>query len=80
MDIHPRLGSIQAWPSISTEVHHAERLTARAQPVQVESNAVPEPRRGPTGREGGAFGRLACSAGTGCFRHAQTWGTAAHWL
>src|SRR5438445_6873914 len=41
------MGPIPAWArsrrdrAFSTEVHHAERFTTRAQPEPIESNAVP---------------------------------------
>src|SRR5438309_10091331 len=42
------MGPIPAWArsrrdrAFSTEVHHAERFTTRAQPGPIESNAVPD--------------------------------------
>src|SRR3954463_4368862 len=42
------MGPIPAWArprhdrAFSTEVHHAERFTTRAQPEPIESNAVPD--------------------------------------
>src|SRR4051812_4135405 len=42
------MGPIPAWArsrhdrAISTEVHHAEKFTTRAQPALIESNAVPD--------------------------------------
>src|SRR3954462_11416560 len=39
---YPRLGPVQTDRTFSTEVHHAERFTTRAQPRALESNAVPE--------------------------------------
>jgi len=42
------MGPIPAWAqsrhdrAFSTEVHHAEKFTTRAQPDLIESNAVPD--------------------------------------
>src|SRR6476620_494769 len=42
------MGPTPAWArtrrdrAFSTEVHHAERFTTRAQPAPIESNAVPD--------------------------------------
>jgi hypothetical protein len=42
------MGPIPAWArsrrdrAFSTEVHHAEKFTTRAQPRPIESNAVPD--------------------------------------
>src|SRR5712672_2460486 len=42
------MGPIPAWArsrhdrAFSTEVHHAEKFTTRAQPAPIESNAVPD--------------------------------------
>src|ERR1700722_15705420 len=42
------MGPIPAWArskhdrAFSTEVHHAEKFTTRAQPASIESNAVPD--------------------------------------
>src|SRR6201990_977438 len=42
---YPRLARPVRDRAISTEVHHAEKFTTRAQPAQIESNAVPDRRR-----------------------------------
>ena len=38
----PACARAQHGRAISTEVHHAEKFTTRAQPVPIESNAVPD--------------------------------------
>jgi hypothetical protein len=43
MGLNPRLDSALKDRAISTEGHHAEKVTTRVQPTVVESNAVPVP-------------------------------------
>jgi hypothetical protein len=43
MGLNPPLGLGMEDRAISTEIHHAEKTTTRAQPEPVESNAVPVP-------------------------------------
>src|SRR6187549_2126409 len=55
------MGPIPAWArsrldrAFSTEVHHAEKFTTRAQPGPLESNAVPDRRNSLTVYESGPF-------------------------
>src|SRR6202048_3408021 len=56
------MGPIPAWARsrhdrafLSTEVHHAEKFTTRAQPRPIESNAVPDGRNSLTVYERGCF-------------------------
>src|SRR4051794_21932140 len=55
------MGPIPAWArsrhdrAFSTEVHHAEKFTTRAQPAPIESNAVPDGANSLTGYERGRF-------------------------
>src|SRR6185369_17359626 len=55
------MGPIPAWArsrhdrAFSTEVHHAEKFTTRAQPGPIESNAVPDRRHCLTDYECGCF-------------------------
>src|SRR5215212_9182718 len=72
------MGPIPAWArtrhdrAFSTEVHHAERFTTRAQPGQVESNAVPDRAQSLTVYERGAFWGLVDSVKAAPFGRAQT--------
>src|SRR5712671_2151958 len=52
---YPRLGPVQTDRAFSTEVHHAEKFTTRAQPGPLESNAVPDRRNSLTVYESGPF-------------------------
>src|SRR5580698_3003663 len=58
------MGPIPAWArsehdrAFSTEVHHAEKFTTRAQPKSIESNAVPDRPRSLTDYERGPFRAL----------------------
>src|SRR5215213_5561168 len=52
---YPRLGPVQTDRAFSTEVHHAEMFTTRAQPAPIESNAVPDRSRSLTDYESGSF-------------------------
>src|SRR5882757_6581658 len=55
------MGPIPAWArtrhdrAFSTEVHHAEKFTTRAQPAPIESNAVPDGANSLTVYERGRF-------------------------
>src|ERR1700733_6943223 len=69
------MGPIPAWArsrrdrTFSTEVHHAEKFTTRAQPAPLESNAVPDRPRSLTVYECGSFGTFLAfgrSAPFGC--------------
>src|SRR6478752_10204969 len=72
------MGPIPAWAqagrdrAFSTEVHHAEKFTTRAQPAPIESNAVPDRSCCLTDYERGPF--RACSewAGPALFGRAQS--------
>src|SRR5882757_7171959 len=59
---YPRLARPLHDRAISTEVHHAEKFTTRAQPAPVESNAVPDRRRSLTVYESASFRGSAGSA------------------
>src|SRR5438067_8202293 len=52
---YPRLGPVQTDRAFSTEVHHAEMFTTRAQPGPLESNAVPDRDRSLTDYESDPF-------------------------
>jgi hypothetical protein len=71
------MGPIPAWArsrhdrAFSTEVHHAEKFTTRAQPDPIESNAVPDQRRCLTVYERGSFGVLSDSSQHAPFGRAQ---------
>src|ERR1700758_4945210 len=43
MGLVPRLDSVKEHRAVPTEIHHAEKVTTRAQPKAIESNAVPVP-------------------------------------
>jgi hypothetical protein len=72
------LGLGAADRAISTEVHHAEKVTPRAQPTVVESNAVPDRPEYLTDYETAAFRPSANWAGTTSKTAAQTLGRAAY--
>src|SRR6266540_6471750 len=55
MGLGPRLGPGRTDRAFSTEVHHAEMFTTRAQPGPLESNAVPDRSRSLTDYESGSF-------------------------
>src|ERR1700722_11433392 len=71
------IGPIPAWPrprhdrTLSTEIHHAEKSTQRAQPRRIESNAVPDRSYRLTGYERGPFRALAGSVQPAPFGRAQ---------
>src|SRR5882757_8931325 len=71
------MGPIPAWArarrarAFSTEVHHAEKFTTRAQPAPIESNAVPDRPRSLTDYERGPFRRLLKSDAPALFGRAQ---------
>src|SRR5471032_1172826 len=77
------MGPIPAWArskhdrAFSTEVHHAEKFTTRAQPGSIESNAVPDRRNSLTDYERGPFPALLESARPALFRRAQCLATPA---
>src|SRR5205809_538275 len=72
------MGPIPAWArarhdrAFSTEVHHAEKFTTRAQPAPIESNAVPDRPCSLTDYERGPFRALPGSAGPALFGRAQS--------
>src|ERR1700712_2693152 len=73
------MGPIPAWARsrhdrafLSTEVHHAEKFTSRAQPGPLESNAVPERRNSLTVYESGPFRGLRKKPAPALFRRAQS--------
>src|SRR4051812_43418833 len=72
------MGPIPAWArpktdrAISTEVHHAEKFTTRAQPGQIESNAVPDRRNSLTVYESPAFRVSHVMRQSALFGRAQT--------
>src|SRR5260370_36621502 len=76
------MGPIPAWArsrldrAFSTEVHHAEKFTTRAQPAPVESNAVPDRSRSLTDYERGPFRALRESVRPALFGRAQGLATA----
>src|SRR6266545_4280063 len=55
MGLGPRLGPGRTDRAFSTEVHHAEMFTTRAQPGPLESNAVPDRDHSLTDYESGPF-------------------------
>src|SRR3954465_305676 len=71
------MGPIPAWArprhdrAFSTEVHHAERFTTRAQPGRIESNAVPDRRICLTVYERGRFPALRGMLAPAIFGRAQ---------
>src|SRR5438874_1727554 len=72
------MGPVPAWArarhdrAFSTEVHHAEKFTTRAQPAPIESNAVPDRPCSLTDYERGPFRALPESAGPALFGRAQS--------
>jgi len=72
------MGPIPAWArsrryrAFSTEVHHAEKFTTRAQPAPIESNAVPDRPCSLTGYESGPFRALRESVRPALFGRAQS--------
>src|SRR4029077_1921467 len=72
------MGPIPAWArsrhdrAFSTEVHHAERFTTRAQPRPLESNAVPDGRNCLTVYESGPFRPPGEKGRPAPFRRAQS--------
>src|SRR5882724_7038956 len=68
---------IPAWArsrhdrTFSTEVHHAEKFTTRAQPAPIESNAVPDRPHSLTDYERGPFRRLLNPDAPALFGRAQ---------
>src|SRR3954449_4353862 len=77
------MGPIPAWArsrhdrAFSTEVHHAEKFTTRAQPVPLESNAVPDEAHSLTVYERGPFRAFGESPEPALFGRAQSLITAA---
>src|SRR5437868_10982312 len=69
---YPRLGPAWTNRAFSTEVHHAEKFTTRAQPGPLESNTVPDRRNSLTVYESGPFCPLGGKACTAPFRRAQS--------
>src|SRR6202011_1503260 len=69
---YPRLGPVQTDRAFSTEVHHAEKFTTRAQPNPLESNAVPDRRYCLTDYESGPFRALRETAQAALFGRAQS--------
>src|ERR1700694_3130467 len=75
------MGPLPAWArsrhdrAFSTEVHHAEKFTTRAQPGPIESNAVPDGAHSLTDYERAPFRALSESAGTALFGRAQNLST-----
>src|ERR1700683_3502767 len=71
------MGPIPAWArsrhdrAFSTEVHHAEKFTTRAQPASIESNAVPDRPHSLTEYERGPFRAVPESSGPALFGRAQ---------
>src|SRR4051812_26377222 len=78
------MGPIPAWArsksdrTFSTEFHHAEKVTTRAQPGPIESNAVPDRPSSLTDYERVAFRSAPESAGPALFGRAQSLATPAH--
>src|SRR3979490_2533754 len=72
------MGLIPAWArsrrdrAFSTEVHHAEKFTTRAQPGPLESNAVPDGAHSLTDYERAPFQPLRELAQPALFRRAQS--------
>src|SRR5579872_3590367 len=72
------MGTIPAWArfsgdrAFSTEVHHAEKVTTRAQPQRLESNAVPDHPHSLTDYERGPFRGLRHAPETLLLGRAQT--------
>src|ERR1700733_2667265 len=72
------MGPIPAWArsrhdrAFSTEVHHAEKFTPRAQPAPIESNAVPDGGNSLTVYERGRFRGLREMLAPAIFGRAQS--------
>src|SRR5450432_2815172 len=72
------MGPIPAWArsrrdrAFSTEVHHAEKFTTRAQPGPIESNAVPDGTNSLTVYERGRFRALREMLAPAIFGRAQS--------
>src|SRR6266403_4637038 len=72
------MGPIPAWArsrrdrAFSTEVHHAEKFTTRAQPGPIESNAVPDVAHSLTDYERPPFRALRESVQPALFGRAQS--------
>src|SRR6266404_7229343 len=72
------MGPIPAWArsrrdrAFSTEVPHAEKITTRAQPALIESNAVPDRRHSLTDYERGPFRALRENLRPALFGRAQS--------
>src|SRR6476659_7755397 len=72
------MGPIPAWAqagrdrSFSTEIHHAEKFTTRAQPTPIESNAVPDRPCSLTDYERGPFRALSEWGWPALFGRAQS--------
>src|SRR6202023_1277339 len=72
------MGPIPAWArsrhdrAFSTEVHHAEKFTTRAQPAPIESNAVPDGAHSLTDYERAPFRALSDSVRPALFGRAQS--------
>src|SRR3990170_4109223 len=72
------MGPIPAWArsrrdrAFSTEGHHAEKFTTRAQPAQIESNAVPDGAHSLTVYERGPFRAFGDSIQAALFGRAQS--------
>src|SRR6478752_4758243 len=77
------MGLIPAWArtrhdrAFSTEVHHAEKFTTRAQPAPLESNAVPDRPCSLTDYECGPFRALRKMVRPAPFGRAQSLATPA---
>src|SRR5258708_26834273 len=72
MGLNPRLGPVQTDRAFSTEVHHAEKFTTRAQPGPIESNAVPDRWNSLTDYESGPFRALREKVPPALFGRAQS--------
>src|SRR4030081_2289978 len=72
------MGPIPAWArsrhdrAFSTEVHHAEKFTTRAQPAPIESNAVPDRAISLTVYERGRFHAVQETLAPAIFGRAQS--------
>src|ERR1700710_2636437 len=72
------MGPIPAWArfrlhrAFSTEVHHAEKFTTRAQPRPIESNAVPDGGNSLTVYERGRFRAVREMLAPAIFGRAQS--------
>jgi len=72
------MGPIPAWArarrdrAFSTEVHHAEKFTTRAQPIPIESNAVPDRAHSLTDYERAPFRALRKTTAPALFGRAQS--------